>query len=368
MRAMIHHRGAALAWLCLLSLAVACSPAVKPSQAGQAGSATSWPTSPAAIAAYQGADRQQMLESGAKAEGAVTWYTVLAGDVVDALAKGFQERYPDIKVDANRPTGQRAITIKVTEETQGKHYTVDVVQSGLTDLLPIRDDLKGLTPYYSPLAKGRPERALTPASAGLDWWINDSDSYIGFAYNTNAIPASSVPKTNKDLLNPALKGKMAVVSTSGVPWVGDLIAHEGEPFLQQLSKQDIAVHEISAKALSDLVVSGEVAASPNIYSSHAAQAIAKGAPIKWVPLEPVLDGAYSTAIASHAPHPHAALLFADFILGEDGQKILGSFLYGNPAKDPGFTGWVAGQGETSSQFEKDYNHWQDVFDKSFRQK
>jgi len=309
-----------------------------------------------------------MLETGAREEGTLTWYTVLAGVIVDALAKGFQQKYPYVKVDANRPSGQRAILTKVTQETQAKRFTVDVVQSGLTDLLPIRDDLKGLTPYYSPEAKGRPAQAVVAASGGLAWWINDSDSYIGFAYNTKAIPDSIAPKTTKDLLNPALRGKMAVVSTSGVTWVGDLLAHEGDSFVQQLGGQGVAVHEISAKALSDLVISGEVASSPTIYSSHASQAIQRGAPIKWVPLEPVLDGAYSTAIALHAPHPHAAMLFADFVLGADGQKILESYLYGNPAKDPGFKKWIAGEGETASQYEKDYNHWQDVFTKTFTQK
>jgi iron(III) transport system substrate-binding protein len=355
-----------VASLCLLAaLTAACAPSSKPTS--QSSGANSWPTTPQAVAAYQGADRQQMVESGAKEEGTVTWYTVLAGDIVDALAQGFQQKYPNIKVDANRPTGQRAILTKVTQESQAKRYTVDVIQSGLTDLLPIRDDLKDLTPYYTPHAKDRPQQAVTAASDGLSWWINDSDSYIGFAYNTNAIPDSIAPKTTKDLLNPALKGKMAVVTTSGIPWVGDLVAHEGDGFVQQFSGQNVAVHDISAKALADLVVSGEVAASPTIYSSHAAQAIQKGAPIKWVPLEPVLDGAYSTAIASHSPHPHAALLFADYLLGPDAQQILQTYLYGNPSKDPGFKGWVAGQGETADQFEKDYNHWQDLFNKTFVQ-
>ncbi|HTE85746.1 MAG TPA: extracellular solute-binding protein [Dehalococcoidia bacterium] len=363
---MLRHRGFCLSLLVLLAGAAACSPSAKP--ASRSGGPTGWPAAVDAIATYQAADRQRMLESGAREEGTVTWYTVLAGDIVDALAQGFQQKYPYIKVDANRPSGQRAILTKVNQEAQAKHYSVDVVQSGLTDLLPIRDDVKGLTPYFTPEAKSRPQQAVTPASGGLSWWINDSDSYIGFAYNTNAIPDAIAPKTTKDLLNPALKGKMAVVSTSGVPWVGNVLAHESESFVQQLSKQDIAVHEISAKALADLVVSGEVAASPTIYSSHASQAIQKGAPIKWVPLEPVLDGAYSTAIALHAPHPHAALLFADFLLGPDAQKIFQTYLYGNPSRDPGFKSWVAGQGETADQFEKDYNHWQDDFTKSFVQK
>src|SRR5207245_1519890 len=111
-------------------------------------------------------------------------------------------------------------------------------------------------------------------------------------------------KTYKDLLNPALKGKMALSAFSGIGWLGNLISNQGEPFAQQFAKQDVRVQEITAKAVADLVVSGEIAASPTIYEDHAKQAMEKGAPIKWVPLEPVTDNVGALAIIGNAPHPH----------------------------------------------------------------
>ena len=38
------------------------------------------PATVAKIAAYMGADREQLLHAGAKTEGVATWYTSLAGD------------------------------------------------------------------------------------------------------------------------------------------------------------------------------------------------------------------------------------------------------------------------------------------------
>ena len=44
----------------------------------------------AELAAYAGADREQRLLAGAKAEGKVLWYTSLAGSSYKQLAKGFE--------------------------------------------------------------------------------------------------------------------------------------------------------------------------------------------------------------------------------------------------------------------------------------
>jgi len=49
-----------------------------------------------------------------------------------------------------------------------------------------------------------------------------------------------------------------------------------------------------------------------------------GAPIDWVPIEPVIGQPIGIALAKDAPHPHAALLFADFVLSQEGQELFNS--------------------------------------------
>jgi ABC-type Fe3+ transport system substrate-binding protein len=65
----------------------------------------------------------------------------------------------------------------------------------------------------------------------------------------------------------------------------------------------------------------------------------------------------STGISASAPHPHAALLLADFILGEGGQKVLEQYEYGSPTKDYGFKRWYPEQGLTTEQYEKLDEQW-----------
>src|SRR5690349_17498298 len=83
---------------------VACGGSSAPSQASGGGSSggpasSGGPTSVADIAAYKGADRQQMLEDGARKEGHLTWYTSMAGQIVDDLPAGFKAKYPFIQMD-----------------------------------------------------------------------------------------------------------------------------------------------------------------------------------------------------------------------------------------------------------------------------
>ena len=48
----------------------------------------------------------------------------------------------------------------------------------------------------------------------------------------------------------------------------------------------------------------------------------KGAPVKWKAIRPTFGRPNAIGVAKRAPHPHAGLLFADFMLSKEGQTIL----------------------------------------------
>jgi len=346
----------------------ACRSSTNSGSAPPSGSTAGKPTTFAEIAAYSGSDRQQMLEDGAKAEANVSWYTTIAGDVLDAQIKAFNQKYPYVKVDLFR-ADTNPLQTRLQQEAQAKKYVCDVTETGDAQALVLRDELKVLLPFFTPLTKGRPPASVNQASGNLNWWLLDSESYVGFAYNTTQIPDSAVPKTWQDIVNPALKGKMGISGTStGATWAGNLIEHQGEAFLAQVAKQDIRVQQISAKALLDLVASGEVAASPAIYRDHAEQASEKGAPVKWIPLEPVTTGPYAVSVINNLPHPHAGMLLADHLISEDGAKVMETFHYGSSGNDAGFQRWYQSQGMTAAQYDAKFTHWQDLFTKEFIEK
>jgi iron(III) transport system substrate-binding protein len=110
--------------------------------------------------------------------------------------------------------------------------------------------------------------------------------------------------------------------------------------------------------LLDLIASGEVLASPAIFRNHVLVAIQKGAPVDWVPLDLVPTNVGGAAVAIQPPHPHAALLLADYLLGPEGQGVLQKYHYGTASKDYGFKRWRPDHGTTTAKYEKELERWE----------
>src|SRR6476659_7614047 len=294
------------------------------------------PDSLAELVDYSGADREQRLLAGAKAEGKVVWYTSLAGSSYKELAKGFESKYPGVKIEPYRGTSSDIMT-KISAEAQAKQIIADTIETTLPTLRFLREN-KLLITFTSPHLAKYPAATKETAARGLVYWTIDRETYMGVGYNTSLIPAALVPKNYSDLLRPQLKGK-------------------GEEFVRNLKAQEITLHAISGRAMADLVISGEVALSPTIFRDHALEAKAKGAPIDWAAMEIVPTNAGAVALVAGAPHPHAAALLADFLLSPEAAKILGDLDYGSPFKPVSFKLWYPEAGLSTEQYDKAAEKW-----------
>jgi iron(III) transport system substrate-binding protein len=103
--------------------------------------------------------------------------------------------------------------------------------------------------------------------------------------------------------------------------VGAVVLSKGEDYLRKLGRQELKNYKILGRALANLVVSGEVALSPTIYNSHMISSKAEGASVAWQALGSVYAGTGGAALAKNAPHPHAAMMLADFFLSKEGQTM-----------------------------------------------
>jgi iron(III) transport system substrate-binding protein len=308
------------------------------------------------LAAYNKPDREKILYAGAKTEGKITWYTSLAGESYKKLAAAFEAKYPGVKVESYRATRQE-MSARVMAEAQSKRYIADTFETTIP-LLKLMKENQMLVPYYFPSQAKYPEQVKEKAPKGLVYWAIDRESHIGLAYNKNLIPANLAPKNYQDLLRPELKDKIAFAgSDTGVTVVGALLKFKGEEFVKKLRAQSPAMHNVSGRALLDMVISGEVGVSPTTFRNHVEVSLKAGAPIEWRPMDIVPSNSGSTAVSVNAPHPHAALLLADFILGAGGQKVLEEYEYGNPAKDYGFKRWYPEQGLSAEQIDKLEGKW-----------
>jgi iron(III) transport system substrate-binding protein len=314
------------------------------------------PSTLSELVAYTGADRETILASGAKAEGKVNWYTSLAGSSYKELAQGFEKKY-GVKVDVYRATSNDLMA-RIGSEAKARQYLVDTIETTLPLLKSLRED--GLLAVYaSPHLQKYPAHAKEQAGNGLYYWGVNRESFIGVGYNPNLIPASAIPKNFDGLLNLQLKGKIGMTtSDTGVRMMGAIVKFKGQEFVNKLKAQDISLHAVSGRAMADMAISGEVPISPSIFRDHAMESKLKGAPINWVAMEAVPTNAGGTSIIYQAPHPHAAVLLADFILSPEGQKILEDLQFGSPSKDFGFKRWYPEAGMNTDQYDREASKWQ----------
>jgi iron(III) transport system substrate-binding protein len=315
------------------------------------------PTTISELVTYAGKDREQVLYAGAKNEGKITWYTSLAGESYKGMVKSFEAKYPGVKIEAYRVSGSD-MTTRLYEESKAKKYIADAVETTEGNLMFMRDAFL-LRPYHSPYFASYPEDAKEKGERGLYFWGIARESYIGFAYNKKLLSKNAIPKNYDGLLHPELKGRMGVsISDPSYKVIGAMIKTRGVEFVKKLKVQEIALHSIIPPALLDLIASGEVLASPAIFRNHTLNAIAKGAPVEWVPMDIVPTNVGGAAIAVQPPHPHGALLLADYLLGPEGQAILEKFEYGSAVKNLGFKRWRPDHGIATDKYEKELERWE----------
>lgn len=256
-----------------------------------------------------------MLEAGAKKEGALLVYTT--GTQIQPLVERFRQKYPYIHVQLSR-AGSASIARQTYQEYKAGVFQVDAFELSSYGLLPLRDE-NILMPFTSP------EGVHFPASAfeAKHHWVSVRESYIGIGYNTKLIAPADAPKTYQDLLDPKWKGRMAISGNPGtaVNWVGAMALTKGADFVRKLGRQKIRVYQITGRALVNLMISGEESISPTTYSSHVEASLTHNAPLAWVAPGPVPVTDTAAALAAKAPHPHAAMLFIDFLMSKEGQKM-----------------------------------------------
>jgi iron(III) transport system substrate-binding protein len=307
------------------------------------------------LANYRGADREELLRAGARKEGKIVWYTSLTAH--RDIANVFEAKYPGIKIETYR-AGSTDLTRRLLTEAQSRRNLADLVETTPPTLMVMRDN-KLLLPYFSPHLAAYPDDSKEQADSTRVYWTTDRESIISLGYNRNLIKAAEVPKSFADLAKPEHKGKIAVSGDStGVRFIGAVLQAKGEEFVRHLRALDMKMHMISGGAIHELMAAGEMPMSISIFRNHVLAAKLKGAPTEWVPMDLNPTNAGGVALPAASNNPYGALLLADFLLSQEGQKIMEEkFRFATPTKNYGFKRWYPEKGLTIEQYEKADERW-----------
>jgi len=286
------------------------------------------PATVAKIAAYDKPDRQAFLEAGARKEGQLQVYTV--GAQIDPVVKAFNIKYPFLSVRVLKNDVPQLVRRLAQEYKAGVH-NVDVFEIDDYGMRPLLE-AKILAPFRSPEMSSYASDSIETERH----WVMMREDYASLGFNTDAIPLDTAPRTNRDLLDQKWRGRMGISAapSSIVLWVGALVMSEGEDFVRKLGRQELRIYNLGGRAVANLVVSGEAPVVVNNRRSHIYASRKEGAKVSWRALGPSYTAVSGTALPIRANNPHAAMLFIDFLLSKEAQRIYAHELgYASMRKD-----------------------------------
>ncbi len=217
---------------------------------------------------------------GAKKEGAVVFYTTMDIQNSKPLLDNFTKKYSFIKGDLVR-LGGTAMVSRIMAEAQAGANKFDVAVGISPSYIPMRER-NLIAPYMSPEFPSLYDDLYEPKG----YWATVYLNTLVLGYNTKVISRNDLPKTYEDLLKPQYKQKFII---------------------------DIENHDVFVQVIERMKQTG--------------------APVDWIPLEPVNVEVNVSMLAAKAAHPNAGKLFIDYLISKDGQEFLKTFRRIGPRKD-----------------------------------
>ncbi len=268
------------------------------------------------VAAISGPDRMQKLIDGAKKEGQLSIYTSATLEDMTIITGAFEKKY-GVKVKLWRGSSEDLSARTLGEFRAGRSDVDTYETTGLVMEIFHREGV--LQAINTPSTANLMPQASFPHKE----WVATRLNIFAMAYNTNSIAKKDAPTKWEDLLDPKFKNKIAVEDGS-IDWFSAVVTDMGEEKGLKLFRDIVQRNGISVRRgytlLANLIASGEVPLSMTAYDNRITLMKSEGAPVELIYMPPVFGQPTGIGVAKRAPHPHAALLFYEFML-DDGQKL-----------------------------------------------
>jgi iron(III) transport system substrate-binding protein len=255
----------------------------------------------------------------ARAEGKVVWYTSTPIEQAQKIAALFKQQH-GIEVELFR-SGGSAILSRFQQEMTAGRAAADVI----THSDPSAANALGKKGFTIPFKPKNFDKIPDAAKAADGMYVGQRLNMMTHYLRSDKVAAADEPKTWGDLVNPKYKGKLVMTDPSftslQVSVVGTMSKLRGWDYYQKLRLNDVMIVQ-GNQQVSDMLKRGERMIAVGALDSYAADLKKEGHPIKTLyPTDGIFIIPSPTSVVKNSPHPNAARLFAEFMIGDDAQKI-----------------------------------------------
>jgi iron(III) transport system substrate-binding protein len=258
-------------------------------------------------------DKRAAIIEGAKKEAAILVYESIPRDAGQHLVDDFQKAYPFItKAEFIQVPGSQKLS-RVTQESLAGGPTADVMFNNPAAIQKyVEND------FVRPIDWSELGVKMSSAMTPNQYMIAAAAVLMGVLYNTQRVPEAEAPKTWDEMIDPKWKGRfatwtrtiglMALVSVWGEAKTRDYVKH-----MAALQPRLVA----NTYNLAQMVGAGEIDLAYTIYHT-ALPTIRKGAPVRWINLDPVPVQLLYAFSLKQGRNPNAAKLFLSWLGTRDG--------------------------------------------------
>ena len=293
------------------------------------------------------------LTAAARKEGRISILATV-GSGFQTWANAAQAALPGITIDLHQLPNSEQAANKMLAERQAGNYNYDLVILSAITALPRLKAARALDPLR-PLLFLRDVLDDRAWKGGFDLWA-DEERQFGFplcesvtrpAINTDLVRESDLADAGS-LLDPRWRGKIVLGdlrSGSERVMLTSMRLRDGDDAVRQLIVDQKPTFMQDMRKVADGLVRGNYAIAHGLGPQTLQEFVrpGAGAHVKFVDIPNVTYISYTFTLwaANRAPNPHAAKLFANWMLTRDGQQLLSTHLAQNvrrtdvPLVDPG---------------------------------
>lgn len=272
-------------------------------------------------------------------EGRVLVYGVVEPDEFAGWEEAFEAKYPGIEVEFKRkyvPGTPPPMATEIMEEAKSGGETADAVIVSVPPLLQFRD-LDLLAGTRSREAAAYPRSVRDPG----DPWFPIASIPMVQVYNPQLVSEPGLPRGALDLTSPRWRGSIAThdpsLGTVGAYWLASLRPVLGEAkwrdFVEGLARNKPRAFPLYDPVV-DSVADGETSVGLTVLLHDYVKAKRAGRAIERLKLSdvPLMTTFNAVARTRDGSHPAAAALLIEFLLSEEGQRLIGSTYLRIPAR------------------------------------
>ena len=259
----------------------------------------------------------ESLYQKAKQEGRVVVYAATSTKTEEVVFPAFERRFPGIKVNHVNATADK-LTARAIAEARGGRVIGDVLSGTLDYVFRLREQQLLLDINF-------PESAAYPAALkGGDWVATDTEYFIA-AWNTSRVKKGDEPRSFEDFGNPKWTNRLSaeprdfqvLLGLAKYKYQSDEKARE---IFRRIASNKPEFYKGHSQ-LAELLMAGQADVCVTCYAHHIPPLQKKGAPLQMMTGEGVGRIGGTVTLLKGGPNPNAALLWARWLISEEGQKI-----------------------------------------------